>query len=393
MKIAILGGKLQGVEAAYLAGKTGWEATVIDFNSDAPARGLCSEFIQTEISSTEQLNSLLKPFDLVLPALENDAVLSLLHTYTRQTTRPVLFDFEAYALSSSKVDSNRLFKDMQLSLPVPYPDCGFPVIIKPDRASGSQGVHIMNDIHQMDSYLATSKGGHVIQGFIEGPSYSLEVYGIPGKYYPLQITDLEMDRDYDCKRVLAPSDLPEGLVADLSKMAVDIAEAIELKGVMDIEVIRDGRILRILEIDARLPSQTPICVYTSTGANILSLLAGVYCESQNLDRPQSTTERGVIFEHIQVAPGELMVTGEHIMSSAGPLQLKTDFFGADEAITNQATGRSTWVATLIIKGSNRKSAWNKRQAIIADIMAFFDIELYLDPYPDSVPIKPGMNKK
>ena len=225
MKLAIIGGKLQGVEAAYLAGKTGWEATVIERNPDVLARGLCNEFIQTEISSTEQLHALLKPFDLVLPALENDVVLSLLHTYAHQTTRPVLFDFEAYALSSSKADSNRLFKDMHLSLPVPYPDCGFPVIIKPDRASGSQGVHIMNDIHQLNSYVGTGTGDHVIQGFIEGPSYSLEVFGNPGNYYLLQITDLEMDRAFDCKRVLAPTDLKGSLAAEFNQMAVDIAEA------------------------------------------------------------------------------------------------------------------------------------------------------------------------
>ena len=30
MKAAIIGGKLQGVEAAYLAGKAGWDMTVID---------------------------------------------------------------------------------------------------------------------------------------------------------------------------------------------------------------------------------------------------------------------------------------------------------------------------------------------------------------------------
>ena len=384
MKIAIIGGKLQGVEAAYLAGKAGWHTTVIDRNPDAPAKGLCNEFIQTEIRLPKQLNSMFGSFDLVMPALENDVVLDALRKHVPQTTRPVLFDFDAYALTSSKADSNRLFMDMQLPLPAPYPDCGFPVIVKPNRASGSQGVRIIHDAIQLEPYLAANAGGSVTQGFVDGPSYSLEVIGTPGNYHPLQITELEMDPDYDCKRVLAPSDLPANLAVDLHKMAVDIAEKIQLKGIMDIEVIRDDSVLRILEIDARLPSQTPICVYASTGTNMLPLLADGYLGSRRPAQPSSTNARGAIFEHIQITPGKLSVAGEHIMSSAGPLQLKADFFGADEAITNQANGRSNWVAALVITAPNRKAAWDKRQSIIRDIMAFFGIEDYSDPYPAKI---------
>ena len=382
MKIAIIGGKLQGIEAAYLAGKAGWEATLIDRNPNAPAKGLCTDFIQVDVSSTEQLNALLEPFDLVIPALENDAVLNLIHLYARQTTGPVLFDFDAYALTASKVDSNKLFKDMRLPAPMPYPDCGFPVIVKPNRASGSQGVFSIDDFDQLQSYLAGTKGDQIIQEFVDGPAYSLEVIGYRGKYFPLQITKLEMDQNYDCKRVLAPSNLSDSLVADFNKMAIDIAEKIELKGLMDIEVIHDGSTLRILEIDARLPSQTPICVYKSTGINMMPLLAGFFAENQYTTKPLPANERGVIFEHIQVSPDELTVVGEHIMSSAGPLKIKTDFFGADEVITNQASDRSTWVATLIVTDSDRKAAWDKRQAIITDIMASFGLDHYRDPSPN-----------
>jgi len=395
MKIAIIGGKLQGVEAAYLAAKAGWEATVIDRNPDAPAKGLCNEFIQVEISSTEQLTSLLEPFDLILPALENVAVLRMLHPYARQASHPILFDFDAYALTTSKVACNQLFRDMQLPLPESYPDSGFPVIVKPNHTSGSQGVRSIADAKQLRSYLTASTGDHVIQGFVGGPSYSLEVIGIPGNYQPLQTTELEMDQDYDCKRVLAPSDLPGNLVTVLEKMSVAVAEKIALRGLMDIEVIHDGNTLRILEIDARLPSQTPICVYTSTATNMLGLLAGVFLEGHSPLSPLPDEGRGVICEHIQITPGELTVAGEHIMSSAGPLQLKTDFFGADEAITNQAADRSNWVATLIISAPNRKAAWEKRQTIITNIRSAFSIEHYSDPYPtlDPVPIKPDVIKK
>ncbi len=392
MEIAIIGGKLQGVEAAYLAGKAGWEASVIDRNPSVPAASLCNRFIRAEITSAQQLNSLLEPFDFFIPALENDSALKLIQQYARQTNQPVLFDFDAYRISSSKVASNRMFMDMQLPLPVPYPDCGFPVIVKPNHASGSHGVHVAADSGQLRSRLAASSGEQVIQGFVEGPSYSLEVLGSPGQYLPLQVTELEMDLDFDCKRVLAPPDLSMSLVADFEKMAVGIAEKLALRGLMDIEVIRDGDTLRVLEIDARLPSQTPICVYASSGANMLPLLAGVFLEGRKSLISKPASERAVIFEHIQITPGKLIVTGEHIMSSAGPLQLRTDFFGADEAITNQTAGRSSWVATLIITATDRSSVWEKRNAVIADILALFEIDHYSDPYPNlnSCPANPGV---
>ena len=45
MKVAIIGGKLQGLEAAYLAGKADWDVTIIDRVPGVPAAGLCQQFL------------------------------------------------------------------------------------------------------------------------------------------------------------------------------------------------------------------------------------------------------------------------------------------------------------------------------------------------------------
>ena len=42
MRLAIVGGKLQGTEAAYLGLKAGYEVVLIDRRSDVPASGLAS---------------------------------------------------------------------------------------------------------------------------------------------------------------------------------------------------------------------------------------------------------------------------------------------------------------------------------------------------------------
>ena len=88
-----------------------------------------------------------------------------------------------------------------------------------------------------------------------------------------------------------------------------------------------------------------------------------------------------MYEHIRVAGGTLTVTGEHAMTTAGPLHLEEDFFGADEAITCQSDSRTDWVATLIISAENRTAAWEKREAVIAEIMRFFNLDTYRDRTP------------
>lgn len=43
-RVAIIGGKLQGLEAVYLASKAGMDTVVIDKRNDVPAKNLCGRF-------------------------------------------------------------------------------------------------------------------------------------------------------------------------------------------------------------------------------------------------------------------------------------------------------------------------------------------------------------
>ena len=85
------------------------------------------------------------------------------------------------------------------------------------------------------------------------------------------------------------------------------------------------------------------------------------------NKKSQQTERGVVYEHIKVTSEAIEICGEHIMTDGGPLQLHTDFFGADEAITNYSPGQSPWIATLINSGPNLAEAWQKRHQIIKNI--------------------------
>ena len=50
MQVCIIGGKLQGVEATYLAHKAGWEVLLVDKNPSPPAKGLCDRFYQVDVT-------------------------------------------------------------------------------------------------------------------------------------------------------------------------------------------------------------------------------------------------------------------------------------------------------------------------------------------------------
>ncbi|MBT8370570.1 MAG: 3-methylornithine--L-lysine ligase PylC [Deltaproteobacteria bacterium] len=381
MRIAVVGGNLQGIEAAYLAKKAGWQVFLIDRKAVVPAAGLCDRFNQINITLQEDLEPALKGVDLVIPALENHEALTCLERWSLNSKVPLLFDPVAFSISSSKVKSDQFFGRIGVPTPQPWPGCDFPVLAKPSRGSGSQKVSVFHNLDTLNAHQSESAEAWVIQEFVPGPSYSIEVVGRPGNYLTLQVTDLQMDANYDCKRVLAPTDLTPSLILEFEKISRSIAETMRLKGLMDVEVILHKNTLKVLEVDARLPSQTPTTVFWSTGINILEMLADFFLTSTNPNKGDMDAPRGVVYEHIKVTPHRLEVAGEHLMSGTDALQIRKNFFGANEAITNYSPDRQQWVATLIISEKTREMAWQRRNSVISDIRQHFKLEVYQDLTP------------
>jgi pyrrolysine biosynthesis protein PylC len=384
MRVAIAGGALQGLEVTYLARKAGFETLLLDRRADAPATGLCHRFVLLDLTDREALTGALASVDLVLPATENARALQSLAAWCEENGMPLAFDPGAYAISSSKTASAHLFRKMGIPTPAPWPECGFPVLTKPDGKSGSQGVEVF--LHQQALEARFGSGlppGWVFQEYLTGPSYSIEVVGRPGSHTPLQVTALEMDRDHDCKRVLAPSGLPSHLTGRFEETALALAEAVGLSGILDVEVILHEGQLKVLEIDARFPSQTPIAVYRSTGINMVEHLARLFL-SRERNAPELAPPRppgGTVLEHIRVCNGTLSVCGEHVLAEAGPLHLEKEFLGANEALTNHAPGKEEWVATLMIDGSDPKDARECRDRVVGEIRTRFGLSVYRDEYP------------
>ena len=387
MRVAVVGGKLQGVEACYLARKAGWHTRLVDRRADVIARRLCDEFVVSDLTRQQDLDRAFGGVDLVLPALEDQGALVALSRFCASAGLPLAFDPRAYRISSSKIASDRLFADRGIPAPKPWPEAGFPLIAKPSRSSGSRGVRMIRSMDQLRTVFPAGEAsaGWVLQEYLCGPSYSLEVIAVGGCVRCFQVTDLFMDAAYDCKRVTAPTELPAGLVTELEGIGRAIAAAIDLRGLMDVEVILNGGRLKVLEIDARLPSQTPTAVFWSSGVNLVQVLGLAACGAGLPGSPVSEAHQSVVYEHIRASPGLLQTGGEHLMADSGALRLQTDFHGADEALTDYEPGRGDWRATLIVAGGSRSEAWQKRCEVMAAIRRKFGLGQFLDPEP-SLPL-------
>ena len=389
MFLAIAGGALQGLEVTYLARKAGYETLLLDKSEDAVATGICHRFVSLDLTDHGALSETLESVDMVLPATENVHALRSLVRWCRENNKPLAFDPEAYAISSSKAESDHLFRRMKLPVPTPWPECGFPVLAKPDTGSGSHGVEVIPDSAALEERFGPfPTSGWVLQEYLNGPSFSVEVMGIPGAYTPFQVTDLQMDRSHDCKRVTAPTTLPVHSAREFETMAVALAEAVRLRGIMDVEIVVHEGQLNVLEIDARFPSQTPTAVFHSTGINMVERLVALFAPDAGLDSHpdpgQRTDARGFVLEHLRFRRGKLSVEGEGMIRTAGPLRLVEDFFGSDEALTSHSHNKDEWVATLMVQGKDLPTARTRRDKILEEMRIRLGVNEFSDEYPQDL---------
>lgn len=391
MRLLIVGGKLQGTEAAYLASKAGWETVLVDRRDAPPAAGLADAHVIADVTAHEgRTRSLVASCDAVLPACEDEATLAWLAERVPGWDVPLLFDLDAYRVTASKLASRRLFAELDVSRPGDWPACGLPAVVKPSTASGSEGVVVAHDVAEVEAARRELlAAGHdvVIEEFVDGLSLSLEVLAWGGRAVPLQVTGLEFDAAYDCKRVVAPvgeapvgapacagpggacdwdAAVASGVLDAFGAASTRVAEGLGLNGLMDVEVMVSGATPKLLEIDARLPSQTPTAVYWSSGLNVLELLAETV-RSGTPPPVDSSSRRACVYQHVRASGGLLEVIGEHVMGSARPLRLVPGFFGADEALTDYASERREWVATLIFVAPTGEEARRRAGDAVSEV--------------------------
>ncbi len=386
MRIAIVGGALQGMEAVLLSKAAGYETVVLDRKKSAPAMSLCDEPVN--IDPTKDPEGALEVFrgcDAVIPACEEMDLLKVLDSMKSKMDAPLLFDLASYNISNSKNRSNEVMKSVGVPLPQPWPQCGFPAIVKPSSQSGSIGVTVAMNDEDMRKGLDIVKSLNdepVIQEFVHGKSVSVEVIGNGKTAKGYITTEVCLDSNYDCKMVRCNPNIMTKDDCDLfAKIGKDVAEAIGLSALMDVEAILTPKGLRVLEIDARIPSQTPAAIEAATGVNLLEELATTVLGKPADRKPR---EGSSVYRHVYLRNGELRSSGEKEFGHVVSPRFAPGLFGSDNCITDYEPGKAEWHATLISKGRTEKEADEKADACIERILNECSIERFLDGTPEMI---------
>lgn len=356
MRVAVCGGGLQGSELCFLAKKAGWHVDLLDRREKPNALYLSDNFICADLSGklVNEAASILKQADIVLPAMENMEALINLQILCAQYDIPFAFDLKAWGFTRTKRGSRALFQDLEIPIPPAVRDPNdYPYIIKPVYGSGSQGVSLFQGNEDLPSHIKElwEKPEWLFERYCHGRQFSLEVCGVPGNYKVFLLTEILVDSNYDCNCVLAPAPVM-AIHSEMSSYLLTIAEALELHGVMDMEAISSPEGLRVLEIDARFPSQTPIAIWMSTGINLVEYLAACFISytpaiAKNRSLPSA-------YMHVSRKNGIFFFPGEHSLDR--PLYTVHLPAGV-EILVCRGDAADDWNAVLLLSGKT----WSELQ--------------------------------
>ncbi len=302
--IALIGGKLQGFEVAYLAKKAGMNVVLVDRNKNPLIKNMVDDFHCFDvIQNPEKLIDISGMVDGIIPVNENPDTIEFLKSIKDKMECPILFDFDAYHISRDKKRSKEYFKSIDVPTPLDNPTVP-PFFVKPPCQSSSVGTSIIYN----DGGLEGLDPSMLVEEYVDGDVISLEVVGDGSNFAVIKETKVHVDDTYDCHMIT-----PIGHYPAFRDISHKLAKNLNLRGIMDIEAIDSPMGLKVLEIDARFPSQTPTVVYHCTGINLVELLFEAFSGGvQELDGVSGNNY--CIFEHLTPQGGKLVPIGEHMIS-------------------------------------------------------------------------------
>ncbi|MDK2891649.1 3-methylornithine--L-lysine ligase PylC [Methanohalophilus sp.] len=355
--ICLIGGKLQGFEVAYLAHKAGMEVVLVDKNPRALIRNVVDYTFCFDITKEpSRLIELSREVSAIIPTNENLDTLLFLKRIVQELECPLLFDFEAYHVSMDKKRSKEYFASIGVPTPCDKPSKP-PYFVKPPCMSSSIGARII----ETEEELAQIGPEMLVEEYLTGSVISLEVVGYGDKYAIGQQTQVHIDDVYDCYKVT-----PMNTDEEFRDISYRLASNLNLKGIMDVEAIASPSGIRVIEIDARFPSQTPTVVYHSSGINLLTWLMDAFCAKVPDVKPQIL--KHCIYEHLMVNGKSLRPTGEHLFSEGEDY---FPLFEGDNIEIFKSTGKHT-IYTLICTGYSSKQVENVHNEAIKIIRKDMD---------------------
>ena len=368
IKIAIIGGRVMGMKIAFLARTAGIHTVLIDKDKLTPASGLCGENYVFDIKEKDPaMLAILKNVDIVVPAVNKVDVLNAIEDLCREININVAFDFSAYAVTSSKIQSDHLINEESFPHLTYYPDAKPPFILKPAFGSRRGLIKKVDTQTELDFLISRKDNPEswIAQEYIDGPIYTVTVTGSPGNYRYYEPLRVYLSDDFYSNTVVSPTNLTEKQKGTFGKRAVCLAEKIKLRGVLEVEAVEDGQ-LKIMEMNAIFPVQGPVTLFYSSGLNILVDLLKVYADDKLLKKLSEIINKEyeklkyVVYKDFQFLNNTPTFHGEGNLEDAGPLKVMVDFFGSDYAITDYIDDEHQWQAVFINISENEDDLLKKR---------------------------------
>ena len=153
----------------------------------------------------------------------------------------------------------------------------FPVVIKDTLGLSSFGMDVCKTFQEAKHVLLSKKnnGDRLIEEFISGLSFGLEVYGHDGNYVfsPLFINSLNQFGLTSPKQnvKLGPVTNEKFHIKSLHKMLYSLAEKLHFRGIAQIDLVFSGEKWYVIEINSRISGMTQT-VASSLGISLYELI-------------------------------------------------------------------------------------------------------------------------
>lgn len=324
-KILIIGASVLQLPAILKAKEKGFYVAVADYNPKAVGIPYADEFFNVSTIDVDGVVAVAQQFqpDGIM-TLATDMPMRSIAAACKACGLPGI-DFETAVKATDKAQMIKAFEAHNVEHPWYYvvDDASiyaqvkervtFPCILKPTDNAGSRGVVLVQDQKELDAAYAyahnESRGGAVIiEEYLRGPEFSVEVMVVDGEPHVLQVTDklttgaphfVEMGHNQPSRQ--APETVEK--IKDLARRAVK-AVGIQI-GPAHVELIltQDGP--KMVELGARMGGDciTTHLVPLSTGIDMVGATIDVACGKKPDICPRHS--KGAAIRYIDTAEGTL----------------------------------------------------------------------------------------
>jgi carbamoyl-phosphate synthase large subunit len=216
---------------------------------------------------------------------------------------------------------------------------GYPVVVRPSFVLGGRAMEIVYDDHSLDRYMtdaveASPDHAILIDKFLED-ALEIDVDAVCDGERTIVVGVMEHIEEAgihsgDSACAIPPFSLSGATVAEIKKQTYALAEALSVRGLMNIQFAVKGGQVYILEVNPRASRTVPF-VSKATGLNIAQaaarVMVGISLEQQNITsepEPTYVSVKEAVFPFAKF-PGVDIVLGPEMRSTGEVMGIAMDF--------------------------------------------------------------------